>query len=125
MTMKSNVNNTIWGFNRFLGMKQSSPKLKEELKYVNAKCVNTKGQGIGFELRYNGENKVFIPEQLCAMYLNKLRNIYETANINCNEVVISVPPYFSAVERQALLDATKIAKLSCCRLINEIGRAHV
>ncbi len=117
--IKSNFKNTVRGFNRFLGMKQNSPALKEELKFVAAKCVPKENQGIGFELRYRGESQVFTPEQLSAMYMLKLKKIYETAGIGCKDVVISVPPYFSAVERQALLDSTKIAGLNCCKLLNE------
>lgn len=35
------------------------------------------------------------------------------------DLVISVPSYFSNVERQAVLDACDIANLKCIRLINE------
>ena len=116
---KSNYRNTVWGFNRFLGMKQNNPNLKEELTYVGAKWVPRENQSIGFELRCQGEQLVYSPEQLTAMFLKKLRRIYEHANVGCKEVVISVPPYFSSVERQALLDATRIADLNCLKLLNE------
>lgn len=109
----------MWGFNRFLGAKQTSPHLKEEMKFVTAKCVPHGNHGVGFELRYRGESQVFSPEQLTAMFLQKLKIIYEKAGVYCKDVVISVPPYFSSVERQAMLDATKIAGLNCCKLINE------
>jgi molecular chaperone DnaK (HSP70) len=33
--------------------------------------------------------------------------------------VISVPSYFSKIERQGVLDAAEIAGLKCTRLINE------
>ena len=35
------------------------------------------------------------------------------------DVVLSIPPYCSAVERQSVLDAAKIANVNCLRLINE------
>lgn len=119
LNMKSNAKNTLWGFNRFLGMKYNNPALNEELKFVHAKCVPTENQGIGFEMRYRGETRIMTPEQLYALYLCKLKNIYESAKIVCGDIVIAVPPYFSAVERQALIDATKIAGINCCRIINE------
>ena len=43
----------------------------------------------------------------------------ETSGINTNEVVLSVPSYFSNVERQGIMDAAEIAGLKCIRLINE------
>eukprot|EP00829_Urostomides_striatus_P021897 TRINITY_DN998_c0_g2_i1.p1 TRINITY_DN998_c0_g2~~TRINITY_DN998_c0_g2_i1.p1 ORF type:complete len:383 (+),score=49.85 TRINITY_DN998_c0_g2_i1:52-1200(+) len=118
-SLKSNYKSTVCGFNRFLGMKQNNPRLKEELKYIGAKYVPTENQGIGFELSYHGEQKTFTPEQLCAMYLKNLKTVYETSGISCKDVVISVPPYFTSVERQAFLDAAKIADLNCLRLMNE------
>lgn len=35
------------------------------------------------------------------------------------DAVLAVPPYFSAIERQAVLDAAKVANINCLRLINE------
>jgi len=100
-------------------MKQNSPLLNEELKFTSAKYVPREGQEIGFEFNYKGENKVFSPEQLCAMYLTKLKNVCEAYKIKCKDIVLSVPPYFSAIERQALMDAVNIAQLNCLKLINE------
>lgn len=111
--------NCIKGFNRFMGMKQNSQWLAEECKYTNAKHVVRDNQEIGFEFVRGGENKVFAPEQLCAMFLQKLKDACEAANIRCRNVVIAVPPYFSPVERQAVMDAAKIANLNCYKLINE------
>ena len=54
-----------------------------------------------------------------AFYLFKLKKFYEKAEINCKDVVVSVPSYCSNVERQCLLDACEIAGLKCLRLINE------
>lgn len=124
---KSNFKNTIWGFPRFLGMKQTSPLLKEELKYTPVKCLPTENKGIGFEIRHHGEQKVFTPEQLCGMFISKLQKTYEAQGIACKDIVVSVPPYFSAVERQAMLDAIKISGLNCCKIMNEtaaIGLAY-
>ncbi len=125
VTAKSNFKNTLWSFNRFLGMKQSSPKLKEELRFASAKCVGAENRGIAFELQLHGKPGVFTPEQLGAMFIGKLRTTYEAAGISCKDVVISVPPYFSAVERQALLDAVNIAGLNCARIMSETSAIGV
>ena len=116
---RSNYKDTVWGFNRFLGMKQSSVYLKEELKYVFAKCVPADNKGIAFELTQRGHTKAFTPEQLCGAFISKLKRICESVGLVANNMVIAVPPYFSSVERQALLDATKLAKINCVRLLNE------
>lgn len=36
-----------------------------------------------------------------------------------NDIVITVPSYFSNAERQAVLDAAEVANIKCLRLINE------
>lgn len=56
---------------------------------------------------------------MLAYYLKKIKIYYEHANILSNDIVISVPSYYSNSERQAVLDAAEIANLKCIRLINE------
>jgi heat shock protein 4 len=51
--------------------------------------------------------------------LKKVKKFYEHSNILSNELVISVPAYFSNAERQSVLDAADIAGLKVLRLINE------
>jgi molecular chaperone DnaK (HSP70) len=62
---------------------------------------------------------VVTPEQVTAYYMRKVKKFYENANILSNDIVISVPSYFTNAERQAMLDAADIAGLKCIRLINE------
>lgn len=54
-----------------------------------------------------------------ATYLKKVHKFYENAGIASKDIVLSVPSYFSNIERQAVLDACDIAELKCTRLINE------
>jgi len=54
-----------------------------------------------------------------AYYLKKIKKFYELSNILTNEIVISVPSYYTNAERQAVLDAADIANLKCLRLMNE------
>ena len=56
---------------------------------------------------------------MLAYYFKKIKIYYENANILSNDIVISVPSYYSNSERQAVLDAAEIANLKCIRLINE------
>jgi heat shock protein 4 len=54
-----------------------------------------------------------------AYYLKKVKTFFETSGISTNEIVLSVPSYFSNVERQGVLDAADIAGIKCIRLLNE------
>lgn len=59
------------------------------------------------------------PEQVLAYYLKKVKTFFEGAGIATNDLVLSVPTYFSNAERQGVLDAAEIAGVKCIRLINE------
>ena len=59
------------------------------------------------------------PEQVLAYYLKRTKKNFELANISTKDIVVSVPSYFSNVERQAVLDSCEIAHYKCIRLINE------
>jgi len=44
------------------------------------------------------------PEQIYGAFLSKLKNFF-SKHEDKTDIVIAVPPYYSAVERQAVLDA--------------------
>ena len=50
--------------------------------------------------------------------MSKLKTFFTTYD-SCPDVVLAVPPYYSAVERQAVLDACRIANVNCLKLLNE------
>ncbi|EUB58188.1 Heat shock protein [Echinococcus granulosus] len=71
---------------------------------------------------------VLLPEQVLAMHLHKLALVTES-NLGTKvvDVVLSVPSYYTDRERNAFLDAARIAGLNCMRLVNEttaIGIAY-
>jgi molecular chaperone DnaK (HSP70) len=66
-----------------------------------------------------GTKRSFCIEQIIAFYIKKLKELYEKADYNVRDLVISIPSYASNVERQALLDAVDIAGLKCLKIINE------
>lgn len=117
--LKSNFKNTIIFPTRFLGLRADSPLLAEEKKYLYTPLATVDGDRIAFEVRYKGEKRLFQPEQVVAMLLTKLQANYKAMGIGHNDVVISVPSYFTEAERKALLDAAKIAGINVVRLMNE------
>ena len=102
-----------------MGMKGSSPLLKEESKFCYAKIITKENTDIMFEVRRRGQLEHYSPEQICSMILKKLRKNYEEQGIACKDVVISVPHFFTVCERQAILDAAKIIDLNIVKLMNE------
>ncbi|BDU51343.1 molecular chaperone DnaK [Haliovirga abyssi] len=75
---------------------------------------------IGTDEKINVNNKDYTPQQISAMILQKLkRDAEEHFGEIIEEVVVTVPAYFSDAQRQATKDAGKIAGLKVRRIINE------
>ncbi|XP_053973467.1 97 kDa heat shock protein isoform X2 [Hylaeus anthracinus] len=119
--MVTNMKNTIHGFKRLLGRKYNDPQVQRELQMLPFKVTQqADGGGIGIHVQYLGEEQIFTPEQITAMLFTKLKDISEAAlQTVVNDCVISVPSYYTQAERQALLDAARIADLNVLRLFNE------
>jgi molecular chaperone DnaK (HSP70) len=64
--------------------------------------------------------KQFTPEQLMAMLLSIIRQrVSIQLNANVVDAVISVPAFFTNAQRQATIDAGRIAGLNVMRIVNE------
>ncbi|RLN95934.1 hypothetical protein BBJ28_00022539 [Nothophytophthora sp. Chile5] len=106
---------------RLIGRKFKHPEVQREIAQLAYKCVELSSGDVGVVLNYNDEPVTFSCEQVVAMILNKMQSIAAAANDNVNPAycVLSVPGFYTDVQRRALLNATKIAGLNCLRLINE------
>lgn len=72
------------------------------------------------EIRIQGENKAYTPEQISAFILQKIKRDAEAyLNAKVSKAVITVPAYFNNLQRQATKDAGTIAGLEVLRIINE------
>lgn len=117
---------------RFLGTSPNAPFLAEEKKWLYNTLVTNEDNKLAFEViieneniykiykvTSRGEKQQFIPEQIVAMMLQKLKQFISREKIVANDIVISVPSYFTEQERKALLDAAKIAQINVVKLMNE------
>ncbi|XP_033977138.1 heat shock 70 kDa protein 4b isoform X1 [Trematomus bernacchii] len=116
----SNCKNTVQGFKRFHGRAFSDPvvhNLKNSLVYDIAQMPTGT---TGIKVMYMEEEKVFSIEQVTAMLLTKLKETAEHAlKKPVADCVVSVPCYYTDVERRSVVDAAQIAGLNCLRLMNE------
>ncbi|KAH8698391.1 Hsp70 chaperone Hsp88 [Talaromyces proteolyticus] len=115
----SNLKNTVIGLKRLIGRSLSDPDVQVEKEYNSVAFCDVEGQ-VGVEVSYLGKKEKFSATQLVAMYLNKIK---QTASheikLGVSDVVISVPAWFTDVQRRAMLDAADIAGLKALRLIND------
>ncbi|XP_064482234.1 heat shock 70 kDa protein 4-like isoform X3 [Ornithodoros turicata] len=116
----TNLKNTIFGFKRLQGRKLGDPLVKHESTFLPYTLVDLGGGRMGVKVRYLNEEQSFSIGQVTAMLFTKLKEIAEMAlKIKVNDCVISVPFFFTDVERRAMLDSAQIAGLNCLKLMNE------
>jgi molecular chaperone DnaK (HSP70) len=118
-TNKSNFKRTFVYPNRFLGLQKNWPFLDEESKYSNIKPVLDQTGKIGFNVNYKGKEEFYTPESLMGLYFSKIKNNWTREGIDTDDIVVSIPDYFTVYERKAMLEAIQISGIKCSALINE------
>ncbi|KAI5466571.1 heat shock protein 70 family [Mariannaea sp. PMI_226] len=115
----SNLKNTVGSLKRLAGRAFSDPDVQIEQQYVTAALADVNGQ-VGAEVSYLGNKEKFSATQLVAMYLSKIKQTAAAElKLPVSDICMSVPPWFSDVQRRALIDAAEIAGLKILRLIND------
>lgn len=115
----SNLKNTVGSLKRLAGRSFNDPDIQIEQQYISAPLVDVNGQ-VGAEVSYLGNKERFSATQLVAMYLSKIRQTAAAElKLPVSDICMSVPPWFTDVQRRALLDASEIAGLKLLRLIND------
>lgn len=110
----TNPENTIASVKRFIG--RSYAETSEEQKTVAYNVKNGNGGRAVVDI----EGKDYMPEEISAMVLQKLKaDAEKRVGEPITQAVITVPAYFNDAQRQATKDAGKIAGLEVLRIINE------
>ena len=111
-----NPENTFFSVKRFIGSKES--EISEEAKKLPYKI--DKDQNDNIKIKCPALNKDFSPEEISAQVLRKLINdATGYLGQEVTQAVITVPAYFNDSQRQATMDAGKIAGVEVLRIINE------
>jgi molecular chaperone DnaK len=108
-----NPENTFYSVKRFIGRRFD--EITNEATEVAYKVVNE-----GNNVRIDSNGKKYAPEEISAQVLRKLvddasKYLGETVT----QAVVTVPAYFNDSQRQATIDAGKIAGIEVLRIINE------
>jgi molecular chaperone DnaK len=110
----TNPQNTVFSIKRFMGRKWD--EVSEEMTIVPYEVV----KGENGDARVFADEKEFVPPELSAMILQKLKTDAEAfLGEPITDAVVTVPAYFNNAQREATKDAGKIAGLNVVRIINE------
>jgi molecular chaperone DnaK (HSP70) len=119
-TNKSNFKRTIISPNRWLGIQKNWQNyILEESKFSNIPPIISPNGKIGFQINYKGKNEFYSPESLLGLFLNKLQNNWLREKIITDDIVISIPDYYTVYERKAMIESIEISNIQCTSLINE------
>jgi molecular chaperone DnaK len=111
-----NPENTFFSVKRFIGSKEG--EIAEESKQLPYKVTKDKNDNI--KIKCPALNKDFSPEEISAQILRKLiKDATDYLGQEVTQAVITVPAYFNDSQRQATMDAGKIAGIEVLRIINE------
>lgn len=104
---------------RLAGRSLKDPDVQIEQDYVSAPLVDINGQ-VGAEVTYLGKKEKFTATQLVSMFLSKVKSTASAElKLPVSDIVISVPAWFTDVQRRSIMDASEVAGLKCLRLIND------
>jgi molecular chaperone DnaK len=111
-----NPENTFFSVKRFMGSKEK--EVSAEAKKLPYKVTQDSNENI--KIKCPALGKEFSPEEISAQVLRKLINDATSyLGQEVTQAVITVPAYFNDSQRQATMDAGKIAGVEVLRIINE------
>ena len=114
-----NPENTVFDAKRFIGRRFDDTTVQSDMKNWPFYVTNDNGKP-KIQVNYNGETKLFSPEEISSTVLVKMRETAE-AFLGCQvrDAVVTVPAYFNDAQRSVTRDAGIIAGLNVLRIVNE------
>ena len=110
----TNAENTVYSIKRFIGRRWEDTET--ERNRVPYNCMKGRDNTIDVQIR----GRTYTPQEVSAMILQKLKQDAQNfLGYPIEQVVITVPAYFTDAQRQATKDAGTIAGLEVLRIVNE------
>ena len=111
----------IYSIKRIIGQDYNDRGLLEEIKNLHYNILkNEVTNKPVIRLYKNGKYEDYTPEELSSLILKKLKEDAEKLLLRkIDKVVISVPAYFDDAQRNATIEAARLADLTVIRIINE------
>lgn len=109
----------VFDFKRMIGRKFNCPDVQRDIDHWPF-AVKQEGAYPHVEVVYKSERQTFAPEEIYAMILRQMQQLVEAdVRRKVIDAVITVPAYFNIAQRQATIDAGRIAGLNVLQLLSE------
>ncbi|VDK34877.1 unnamed protein product [Taenia asiatica] len=118
-----NPQNTVFDVKRLIGRRFNDATVQSDMKRWPFKVINS-DEKPKIEVRCCGKTKHFTAEEISSMVLLRMKETAEARlGVNVTSAVITIPAYFNSSQRQATINAGKIAGLNVIRIITEPAAA--
>ena len=112
----TNPEHTVIATKRLIGRKLDSEELQANIHRFPYRLTKADNGDAWVELR----GKSYAPTEIASFVLARMKTTAEDfLGEEVTDVVVTVPAYFNDIQRQATLDAGKIAGLNVLRIVNE------
>ena len=116
----ANPRNTVFDAKRLIGRRFDDAIVQTDKAHWPFTVKEGRGGKPVIEVEHRGEQKEFLPEEISAMVLQRMKQTAEAyLGKEVRDAVVTVPAYFNDSQRQATKDAGIIAGLNVLRIINE------
>ena len=113
---------------RFLATKFKSRKVQNYIKYLPVKIIEDKETGKPkYVIKQKDGIKEYFPEEVSSMILKYIINYCQVyySNTELEKAIITVPAHFTKFQREATIQAGKLAGLKEVSLLNEATAATI
>jgi L1 cell adhesion molecule like protein len=118
--------NTIFSAKRLIGRKFSDETVQKEMRLWPFRVVDDGNDIAKIQVKINGSDKTFFPEQISAKILENLKQTAENyLGCEVKNAVITVPAYFNDSQKEATKDTGAIAGLNVLKIVNEPTAAAI
>ncbi|KAF0991045.1 hypothetical protein HZS_5737 [Henneguya salminicola] len=115
----TNYRNTFCSFKNLIGLMYDEPRAQLEMSLIPSNFIKLDDGTIGVEATYLNQPCQFSITQLTAMMLSELKKTTLRHVSAMTATVLSVPSFFTEIQRRYFLDACDIAGLVNFNIIND------